>query len=211
MNKRIFILISCLTVALQITFAQRTMPEKTSADVGKKGVSADSVQTVKTPFKPNPRRSVLYSAVVPGLGQIYNRKYWKLPFVYAGYAALVYAISWNGGYYTKYKKAYVSLVDGKPTTNEYEKFIPAGQNLATVDSTWFSQVLNQKQMSYRNNRDLAIIGLIGFYGITLLDAFVDAQLFDFDISPNLSMRLEPVLNSSNFNSTTLGLRCQLTF
>lgn len=205
-------MISCFFVSLQLVFAQSTSPVKTSADVSEKAVSKDSVQTVKSIFKPNPQRAVLYSAIVPGLGQIYNRRYWKLPIVYAGYAALVYAISWNGGYYTKYKKAYVSIADQNDATNDYLNFIPAGEDIATVDKGWLTEVLRQKQMSYRNNRDLAVIGIIAFYGLTLIDAYVDAQLYDFDISPNLSMRLEPVLNNSfDFNSTTLGLRCQLTF
>lgn len=204
-------MISCFLISLQLV-AQKTMPVKASEDVTKKTLSKDSVQTVKQAFKPNPQRAVLYSAVVPGLGQIYNRKYWKLPIVYAGYAALVYAVSWNGGYYTKYKKAYVSIADENDATNDYVNFIPSGQDITTIDKTWFTQVLQQKQMSYRNNRDLAIIGFIAFYGLTLIDAYVDAQLYDFDISPNLSMRLEPVLNNNtDFKCTTLGLRCQLTF
>lgn len=204
-------MISFVFVALQITFAQSTMPVKTSEDVSKSGISTDSTQSVKQAFKPNPRRAVLYGAIVPGLGQLYNRKYWKAPFVYAGYAALVYAITWNGGYYTKYKKAYVSIADQNEATNDYINYIPAGEDAGTIDKVWLTEVLRQKQMSYRNNRDLAIIGIIGFYGLTLIDAYVDAQLYDFDISPNLTMRLEPVLNCNDFTSTMLGLRCQLTF
>lgn len=209
MKKRIFILISCFFAIGQISFAQKDSIVAKSVVVP---VKNHTLQDINKAFKPIPKRALLYSAIVPGLGQIYNRSYWKVPFVYAGYAALVYAISWNGKYYTKYKSAYVSYVDDDATTNQYLDYIPVGYDESTIDSDWFSEVLNQKQLSYRNNRDLSIISIVGFYGLTLLDAYVDAELFDFDISPDLSLRLEPFMNNSlNYNSTTLGLRCQLTF
>ncbi len=189
------------------TFAQDSL------NVTKNTVVSDTAKTIKTiSFSPSPTKAVLYAALVPGLGQIYNKKYWKLPFVYAGYAALVYAISWNGSYYKKYKKAYVSIADDNTSTNDYLNYIPSGQDPSTVDENWLEEVLRLKQLGYRSNRDLAIISIIGFYGITLIDAYVDAQLYDFDISPDLTMRIEPVLNTfTDLNSATLGLRCQLTF
>lgn len=217
MKKIAILIVSWLFVFLQLSFAQNTMPVKDSADVKSEAV-IDAHSTVQTlSFKPNPQRSVLYSALVPGLGQIYNRKYWKLPFVYAGYAALIYAISWNGNNYSKYKKAYISIADTNADTNDFVSYIPSGEDVVAfqnnpTDMNWLTEVLNQKQLSYRSNRDLAIISIIGFYGLTLLDAYVDAQLYDFDISPNLSMRVEPYLeNGYNLNRTTLGLRCELTF
>jgi len=207
-------LISCLLVSLQLTFAQNQNVTRVDTTKNTKGSVAtnDTIHNIKQAFKPNPHRAVLFSAIVPGLGQIYNRKYWKLPFVYGGYAALIYAISWNGGYYYKYRKAYLSIANPNSNSNYYINFIPAGQDVNTVDKTWLTGVLNSKQLSYRSNRDLSIIGIVAFYGLTLVDAYVDAQLYDFDISPNLSMHMEPFFNNSSiFNSTTLGLRCQLTF
>jgi hypothetical protein len=163
-------------------------------------------------FKPNPKKALLYAAVIPGGGQIYNRKYWKLPFVYAGYGALIYAIAWNGKYYSKYKKAYYSIADKDPNTNDFLKYVPVGQDVNAIDSTWMKQVLNQKQLGYRNNRDLAIICIVGFYGLTLLDAYVDAQLYDFDITPSLNLHVEPVINYSfEDRSPNFGLQCKLTF
>lgn len=167
---------------------------------------------VKVGFQPDPQRAMLYSALVPGLGQIYNRKYWKLPIVYAGYAALIYAIWWNGGQYNDYRKAYISIADGDESTNFYMNYVPTGVDPATLDIGWMTSALNTKQLSYRRNRDLAIIGIVAFYGLTLLDSYVDAQLYDFDISPDLSLRVEPTLLEQYENvNTVVGLRCQFTF
>lgn len=219
MNKRVLILmIACLFVSMQICFSQsdsvlvrNTVKENSSVP--------DTLSTGNRSvlFKPNPKKALFYSMLVPGLGQIYNRKYWKVPIVYAGYAALIYAISWNGAYYNSYKKEYISIADEDPLTEDYVNRIPSGEDVAAFkanssDMAWLEQVLNQKRQSYRYNRDLSIIGIVAFYGITILDAYVDAQLYDFDISPDLSLRVEPFFNNNfDFNSTTLGLRCQLTF
>ncbi|MDR3705576.1 MAG: DUF5683 domain-containing protein [Paludibacteraceae bacterium] len=185
--------------------------KSTQDPVPVKKSTQDSVKVVKL-FKPNPHKAMLMSAVIPGLGQIYNRSYWKAPIVWAGCAALVYAISWNGHYYNKYKKAYVSIADADGSTNDYLQYIPVGKTDANVDKTWLTGVLNDKQLYYRRYRDLSIIGLVGFYSLTILDAYVDAQLYDFDISPNLSLHMEPVLqNATNNTGATIGLRCQLTF
>ena len=137
----------------------------------------------------------------------------KAPIVYAGYAALIYAVVWNGREYNQYKKAYVSIADADQSTNGYKQYIPAGETESTVDKAWLTGVLNNKRLYYRRYRDLSIIGLVGFYSLTILDAYVDAQLYDFDISPNLSLHMEPVLqnNATNNAGATIGLRCQLTF
>ncbi len=159
-------------------------------------------------FQPNPTKALLW-AIVPSGGQIYNRKYWKIPIVYAGAAALTYAIWWNGSYYNKYLKAYVSLADDDPSTNFFVEMLPTGQTAETVDRTWFLSALNTKQLNYRRNRDLAIIGAVAFYGLTFLDAYVDAQLYDFDISPDLSLRIKPSFTTDT--NPALGVSCQLRF
>jgi hypothetical protein len=169
-------------------------------------------QTTIMPWRPKPGKAMLMSALIPGGGQAYNRKYWKIPIVCAGYAALIYAISWNGKYYNDYKRAYISIADNDPATNDYQEYIPAGQVVDDSYMYWLTDALNKKQLSYRQNRDLSIICIVGFYGLTILDAFVDAQLYDFDINPDLSLRVEPILTNDLLNSrTSFGLNCKLTF
>lgn len=191
-------------------------PKIISLTDSKKEKKNDKKQKEVSTFKPNPHTAMLLSAMVPGAGQVYNRKYWKLPIIYGGYAALIYAITWNNKEYKEYKKAYISIADDDATTNYFTKYIPIGQE-STYDKTWLTNVLNTKQMNYRNDRDLSIIGIVAFYGLTVLDAFVDAELSDFDVSPNLSLHIDPIINLGNrsFANTTdspsLGIQCNLTF
>lgn len=193
------------------TWAQSGNKTDSSSVVVVKKEPEAKTKTVST-FKPNPKTAMLLSAVIPGGGQIYNRSYWKAPIVWGGYAALIYAISWNSKMYNDYHKAYISIADNDESTKYYEKYIPDGKTLESIGKTWLTNALFQKNNSYRRSRDLSILGMIGFYGLTILDSYVDAQLYDFDISPDLSLHLEPTLyNSGNFNDNTIGVSCSLSF
>ena len=171
--------------------------------------SIDKEQSKKQ-WSPNPRHALYYS-LVPGLGlgQIYNRKYWKLPIVYAGYAALIYAIIYTNGKYTDYRKAYISIADEDESTTTWQKYIPAGQSAENVDMGWLTNALNQRYMRFRRYRDLSIIGIVAWYGLSIIDAFVDAQLFNFDITPDLSLRVEPEIKLYEYKN--VGVNCTLTF
>lgn len=160
-------------------------------------------------FKPNPQKAVFY-ALVPGLGQIYNRKYWKLPILYGAFVGLSYGVSWNNKYYTDYKQAYIDILDTDPNTNSYINMLPAGQSMEEINQDWFVSVLKQKKEVYRRYRDLNIIGIFGLYALSIVDAYVDAHLFDFDISQNLTLRLQPHIEY-NTNQPTFGLQCRLKF
>ncbi len=166
-------------------------------------------------FKPNPSKAVLYSAIFPGLGQIYNRKYWKLPIVYGGFIGCAYAITWNSTQYGDYKQAYHDIADDDKTTNSWQNYLPYGVDPSTLTKTQMDNYTNafkNKKDFYRRNRDLSIIVTVGLYALCMLDSYVDAQLFDFDISPDLSMRVEPVIyNKSEFNSRSVGLQCSIKF
>ena len=171
--------------------------------------SIDKEQS-KEQWSPNPRHALYYS-LVPGLGlgQIYNRKYWKLPIVYAGYAALIYAIIYTNGKYSDYRKAYISIADEDESTNTWQKYIPAGQTVENVDTGWLTNALNQRYMRFRRYRDLSIIGIVAWYGLSIIDAFVDAQLFNFDITPDLSLRVEPEIKLNDYRN--VGVNCTLSF
>jgi hypothetical protein len=168
-------------------------------------------------FKPDPTKAIIYSAIFPGLGQIYNRRYWKLPLVYGSFIGCAYAITWNGAQYNGYKNAYIDFIDDNPDTKSWESYRPFSlpQNLdewQTGDKTWFTNVLKSKKDYYRRYRDLSYIISVGVYAIWIIDAYVDAQLFDFDISPDLSMRVDPVIYERTNNSArSFGLQCSFTF
>jgi len=161
-------------------------------------------------FKPDPVKVVWMGAIIPGYGQILNRKYWKLPLVYGGFLGFAYAISLNSTRYSTYLTAYRDIIDKDPTTNSFVAIIPKGYTIDNYGGvSGYTTILKSAQDNYRRNRDLSIIMTIGYYALTIVDAYVDAQLYDFDISPDLSMRLQPVLLTNNKGfSNTLGIQCK---
>lgn len=170
-------------------------------------------------FKPDPKKAVLYSLLFPGLGQIYNKKYWKLPLIYGGFIGLTYAVSWNGKYYNEYSKAYKDIMSDDPYTNtSWFDFVKVDYSSVTdvtsTELTWLQAQFKRKKNYYRRYRDLSIIGMVGLYAVCAIDAYVDAELFDFNISDNLSMHVEPAMlpaESSRVTSSALGVNCSIRF
>lgn len=142
-------------------------------------------QTDSLAYKPDPQKAVWASVLCPGLGQLYNRRYWKLPFIGAGIVGIAYAIHWNSKYYNAYTNAYRDILDDDPSTDSYLKLMPAGTVI--TDPSYLKFVVSNRQQKYRRQRDLSYMGAAGLYVLCILDAFVDAQLYDFDISPDLSV------------------------
>lgn len=147
-------------------------------------------------WRPNAGRAVWMAALVPGLGQIYNRSYWKLPIVFGAFVGCIYAIRWNGNMYEDYKQAYRDILTDPVLSDDpsrsYNAILPKGYTIEMMggrDS--YTKTLNSKQNLYRRSRDIAIVCTALVYGLTIIDAFVDAQLFDFDISPDLSLNVAP--------------------
>lgn len=163
-------------------------------------------------FQPNPTKAVIYSAIFPGLGQIYNRKYWKLPIVYGGFLGFSYAISWNNRYYTDYSNGYKDIMDDDPETDSWKNFLPYGADPETVDQAWLTDVMKRRKDYYRRYRDLSIIGTVAMYALSIIDAYVDAQLFDFNISSDLSLRVEPtVIKKTDYLANSVGFQCSISF
>lgn len=147
----------------------------------------------------SPKKATIYSAILPGLGQVYNKKYWKIPVIYIGFGTIGYFISWNNDKYRFNKIAYRHLVDDDPETRIYEK-IEALKYYDLDNPTHFSNFkdgLIKRKDYYRRNRDLLIISMVGFYGLNIIDASVDAHLFDFDISDDLTLRWSPEMVNIN--------------
>ena len=196
----------------QVTFENKGTVSDTIA------LKKDSIQgpklpkraVVKLPYKPDPAKVVWMGAVLPGYGQIMNRKYWKLPLVYGGFAGCAYAVIWNSAMYEKYRTAYRDIIDNDPSTNTFITALPKGYTVETFGGmSYYTNTLKTVQDSYRRSRDLSILGSVGFYALTLVDAYVDAQLFDFDISPDLTLHIAPVvLPNSSTQLSMLGLQCK---
>ena len=166
----------------------------------------------KKRFIPNSNRSVWLAMVFPGGGQIYNRKYWKLPIVYGGFVGCAYALNWNTKMYKDYSQAYLDIMDDDPNTKSYEDFLPLNSNI-TGQEDRFKEIFRKRKDLYRRQRDLSIFCFIGVYLLSIIDAYVDAELSDFDISKDIGLKVEPALfndgKSKNFNS--VGLQCSLKF
>lgn len=169
-------------------------------------------------FKPDPNKALLY-ALVPGLGQIYNKKYWKLPLVYGAFMGCMYAITWNNKNYQDYSEAYKDIMyDAATNPDDQEKWHQSWQDLTSRDPSTlindanFKDQLKRQKDYFRRYRDLSIIITVGVYALSIVDAYVDAQLFDFDISPDLSMRVEPVVSpKTRVTPGSYGLNCCLKF
>lgn len=161
-------------------------------------------------FVPNPTKATWLAVVFPGGGQIYNRKYWKLPIIYGGFAGCAYALSWNGKMYKDYSQAYLDIMDSNPNTKSYEDLLPPNAN---YNEEQLKNTLKRRKDSFRRFRDLSVFAFIGVYLISIIDAYVDAELSNFDISPDLSMRVEPTIinNQFNTNQKSVGVQCVLRF
>ncbi|GAB1416038.1 hypothetical protein MASR2M117_14440 [Paludibacter sp.] len=176
-------------------------------------------QSTKNEYKPNPTRAIWLGAVIPGYGQILNRKYWKLPIVYGGFVGCFYAINWNSRQFNAYKNAYLDITDSDDNTKSYLDIIPPGYTIESYGGmSAFTSLLKTGMDKSRYNRDLSVIISVAYYGLTLIDAFVDAHLYDFDISPDLSMKLRPTITNERLltnqitnSQLTYGLSCSIKF
>lgn len=163
-------------------------------------------------FNPDPTRATWLSVLCPGLGQIYNRRFWKLPIVVGAYMGLIYATSWNNTMLTDYTKAYNDLMDNDPDTKSYMNFFAPGVTESQLSADWLQRTFQSRKNYFRRNRDLCIVGMLGVYLVAILDAYVDASLAHFDISPDLSLHWSPTIFNSNLRSTpSFGVQWALSF
>ena len=137
-------------------------------------------------WRPNPQRALWLALVIPGGGQIYNRKYWKLPIVYGGMMGCLYAMNWNNMMYKDYSQAYLDIMDSDPTTQSYNKFLHLGKQIDSSNEERYKKIFKSRKDKYRRWRDLSFFCLLGVYAISVIDAYVDAELSEFDISKDLS-------------------------
>lgn len=163
-------------------------------------------------FNPDPTRAVWLSALLPGLGQVYNRRYWKLPIIIGGFMGLGYATNWNNNQFQDYSQGYRDLLDNDPNTKSYMNFFPPTTKEDELDKAWLQRTLKSRKDYYRRNRDLCIICIVGLYLLCMVDSYVDASLAHFDLSPNLSMDVQPsVMIEPSAGKPALGIYWALNF
>ena len=167
-------------------------------------------------WKPNPKRALWLGLVLPGAGQIYNRKFWKLPIIYGGIVGCAYALSWNNQMYHDYSQAYMDITDNDPTTESYNQFMHLGAKITKDNISRYQTLFKNRKDRYRRWRDMSFFVLVGVYALSVIDAYVDASLSEFDISKDLSLRVEPaVVNTNNhrnpLQSGGIGVHCSLNF
>jgi hypothetical protein len=153
---------------------------------------------LKIPVKKHsPPKALLFSAVLPGLGQVYNQKYWKVPIIYGAIGGFAYAISYNQLKYQKFRDALIYGEPGKPAYIDGE--------------TYPYDVLARGRDYYRRYRDLSVFGLALIYFLNVVDAMIDAHFFYYDVSDDLSMRMEPVIIQNPNLTASVGFSIKLGF
>ena len=172
--------------------------------------AADSTQVEKPTVEHSPRKATIYSAVLPGLGQIYNRKYWKVPIVYGGFATLGYFINFNNEVYTTYRQAYSDIIDNDPYTNSHLKLKVNASFFKPENISQLTENLRRAKDGWRRNRDLVVIGTVVFYAVNIIDASVDAHFFNFDISDDLTINWVPGPVMC-MDKKLIGINCRFTF
>lgn len=192
-----------------------------SANLAKTGTADSLIKKKKekrdwSTWRPNAKRAMWLAIVIPGAGQIYNRKYWKLPIVYGGFVGCLYAIRWNNQMYHDYSQAYMDIMDNDPNTQSYNEFLHLGNTITPENTERYQDLFRRRKDYYRRYRDLSVFILIGVYALSVIDAYVDASLSEFDISKDLSLRVQPAvinngMSANPLKSSALGLQCYITF
>lgn len=191
-----------------------------ASDIVELNLAADTVPARRgrdwATWRPNPKRALWLALVLPGAGQIYNRKYWKLPIIYGGFVGCAYAMRWNNMMYRDYSQAYLDIMDNDPTTQSYNQFLHLGNQITDANMQRWQEIFRKRKDRYRRWRDMSFFVMIGVYALSVVDAYVDASLSEFDISPDLSMRVSPAvigggMERNPIKGAGIGLQCSLNF
>ena len=167
-------------------------------------------------WRPDVKKALWMAIVIPGGGQIYNRKYWKLPIIYGGFVGCAYAMRWNNMMYRDYSQAYLDIMDDDPQTQSYNQFLHLGNQITPENTQRWQEIFRKRKDRYRRWRDMSFFCMIGVYALSVIDAYVDASLSEFDISPDLSLRVAPAISNQKTDltgnrQTSVGVSCSLNF
>jgi len=195
LNKHLYTLCLCL-FSVCLLFSQK---EKDSANIGldKDLVQINQSIVETTPIDPlSPSRAAFYSAILPGLGQAYNKKYWKIPIVYAALGTGIYFYTTNNKEYKRYRDAYKRRLAGFEDDEFYNK--------VTLDG------LQRAQRFYRKNKEVSLLVTIGIYALNIIDANVDAHLLQYNVNENLTLAPHFKINELDAKSD-VGLTLNFKF
>jgi len=161
----------------------------------------NTITTDSTSVVVHSPKKATYLALIPGAGQIYNKKYWKLPIVYSGFAVIGYFAVTNRSEYLKYNEAYICTLNGEENNlvtnydSSQDAFISDINTKCCSDLArkYTNEQLKSARDYYRRNMELSYIILVAWYGLQILDATVDAHLYNWEVNENLSLRVEPTI------------------
>lgn len=179
-----------ILLLMSIVLSSNAMAQEETRQA-KLGQEQDETSVIK---KHNPKKATIYSAVLPGLGQAYNKKYWKIPIVYAGIGTIFYIADMNGDYYRDYRDAFDYQAGLKTDVNE---------EIQSLANRYSSANLISLRDYYRRNMELSWIIMAVWYGVNIIDACVDAHFFEYDIGDDLSLKVEPMIRT-NYGETAYG-------
>lgn len=173
---------------------------------------------------PDIKRAMWLAIVIPGGGQIYNRKYWKLPIVYGGFVGCFYALRWNGMMYDSYSQAYMDIMNyGTDKDTQSYNHMHIGTKIDSSNLERYKKLFKNRKDRFRRWRDLSMFSMMGVYALSIIDAYVDASLSQFDISDDLSLKVAPAYidgrgqqmtassSSTSLQTGGLGFRFKLNF
>ncbi len=191
MSKRSFFflfLLSCVT----FIHAQRKNSDTDSlrTDLQGKGIVVDGRIEKRRVNPLAPSKAAFYSAILPGLGQIYNRRYWKVPIVYGAIGTGVYAYVYNDDLYDRFRNAFKRRRAGFTDDEFYDV---NGSGIVPGSPDLSDEALQDAQERYQRDRDLALLITIGLYAFNIIDANVDAHLKQFNVNDDLSLDVKPYL------------------
>lgn len=194
----------------------KALTQKDSLQLSQLSSSESKTKRNWDTWRPNPKRALWLAIVLPGAGQVYNRKYWKLPLIYGGFVGCIYALQWNNMMFKDYSQAYLDIMDSDPSTESYNQFLHLGTKITSSNITQYQDIFRRRKDRYRRWRDLSFFCMLGVYALSIIDAYVDASLSEFDISDKLSLRIEPTVFSTaqrnSLNSpSAIGLHGCLIF
>lgn len=144
-----------------------------------------------------PNKAAWYSAAIPGLGQAYNKKYWKIPVVWAGIAGFAYFINWNNDQYQYFRRNLIYETEQNP---DFPNETPLE-----------ASTLKSGRDQYRRTRDMLVIFSVLFYMLNIVDAHVDAHLIEFDVNQSLSVQVMPSIQTNPANKLSTGLTFSVKF
>lgn len=215
----LFMLAGFMLASITPIYAQEIISADTTHIVLSDSIKTKSTSIPHQKWMPDPNRALWLALVIPGGGQIYNRKYWKLPIVYGGFVGCAYALSWNNMMFKDYSQAYLDIMDNDENTKSYENFLPYGTKITEANKNRYQTILKKKKDYFRKYRDMSVFAFGAVYLLSVIDAYVDANLSSFEINDDLSLRIEPAVLTNlpekhcylNKAASAYGLQCSIKF